>query len=282
MSMSNRHRTVNTQPFSDRHWTLYHRTEDWDFGMTFIRNTISALAVCTAIFGFGCAQTASAACINPPGFMSVETQPVQLQDPNWQAKLNELEASVALADLSRVRTVFIGDSITEAWPPELFQHFYGTRAALNLGVRGDNTQGLLWRIPRMPLGTRLKPQTVVLLIGTNDLWTGAVPSNIAAGVSEVLVALRQRLPTAKILLIELLPRGVEPSDPLRAIITATNKLLDACAAPGIEVVNPGPLLLDGRGFLTNDVAYDGLHPSWLGYSMLGTAIEPTMKRLIGD
>jgi hypothetical protein len=42
------------------------------------------------------------------------------------------------------------------------------------------------------------------------------------------------------------------------------------------------LLLDSNGRLTKDFAYDFLHPSWLGYAILGAALEPDVRRLLGE
>ena len=218
----------------------------------------------------------------PPGLQAVEIVPTKLQDPNWQARADALDAVIARTDLTKVRTLFLGDSITEAWPDEIFQHFYGTRAAFNLGVRGDNTQGMLWRLNRLPLGTTLKPKLIVLLLGTNNLYPGVNIDNVVAGMAAVLTELRNRVPGVRILMLDVLPRGVAPSDPFRTQVQSLNHALEACSAPGIDIVNPGPILLDGRGFLNTNVAYDGLHPSWLGYAMLGAALEPTMKHEVGD
>jgi beta-glucosidase len=227
-------------------------------------------------------HAALAACVVPPGLQAAEIIPTQLPDPNWQARVDALDATMARTDLTKVQTLFLGDSITEAWPDEIFHHFYGTRAAFNLGVRGDSTQGMLWRLNRLPLGTTLRPKLIVLLLGTNNLFPRVNISNVVAGMAAVLDELRVKLPNTRILVLDVLPRGVAPSDPFREMVGTLNQALSACAAPGIQIVNPGPILLDGRGFLPANVSYDGLHPSWLGYAMLGAALEPTMKQIIGD
>ena len=217
---------------------------------------------------------------SPPGLM--DTQPVPLDDPLWRDRAAQLDRQVASTDMSRVRVVFLGDSITEGWEPVIFQHFNGNRNALNLGVRGDRTANMLWRLPHYPFGSSLRPQLIVLLTGTNNLWPGARPEDPAQGVVEIMRTLHQRSPNSRILLIGLLPRGQTPSDPLRQVAARVNQVLARCADNRtVFYVDPGPLLLDANGMLSNQISGDFLHPTWLGYAILSTAIEPAIRQLVG-
>ncbi|MDR3525209.1 MAG: GDSL-type esterase/lipase family protein [Acetobacteraceae bacterium] len=236
-----------------------------------------------AILGLVCllSPLAKAACPVPPGALPAEAVPAPLPDPNWQARIAAIDSILGTTDLAKVHTVFLGDSITEAWAPPVFAHFNNYRAALNLGARGAGTQTLLWQMQRLPLGSKLNPSVIVLLIGTNNLWPGVQIKNVVTGISTVLAELRQRVPAAKIVLIDLLPRGESPNDPARAQVAEVNRGLAACADQTVSIVNPGPVLLDGRGYLSKDISYDGLHPSWLGYAIMGAAIEPTIRKAYG-
>jgi lysophospholipase L1-like esterase len=204
-----------------------------------------------------------------------------IAEPNWQKRQTDLEAQIASTDLSKIRTLFIGDSLTEAWEPVLFDHFYGSRAPFNFGDRGDSTQGLLWRLNRIPLGTTLKPQLIVLLIGTNNLWPGANPLNVATGITEVVRHLRTRSPQSHILLVGLLPRGETSADPFRALRIMINALLAQCSDSMVTFADPGSMLLDGTGRLTKDFSYDQLHLTWIGYAILGAGLEPYVKQALG-
>src|SRR5262245_25763087 len=45
--------------------------------------------------------------------------------------------------------LFIGDSITQGWEGAgkgVWEKFYGKRKAVNLGIGGDRTQHVLWRL----------------------------------------------------------------------------------------------------------------------------------------
>jgi beta-glucosidase len=80
-----------------------------------------------------------------------------------------------LAILERVRQgnvdlVFIGDSITHRWEEdgkEVWNNYYGTRNAVNMGFSGDRTQNVLWRLEHGEI-TGISPKLVILMIGTNN------------------------------------------------------------------------------------------------------------------
>ena len=110
---------------------------------------------------------------------------------------------IALKEGTDARFVFLGDSLTDAWQ---YQPSWTKELApykpVNLGIGGDRTQHLLWRLkhhtlPPAPLFT--------LLIGTNNInrnRTDEIVEGIAACRDEVW---RQR-PDSKILILHLLPR----------------------------------------------------------------------------
>jgi lysophospholipase L1-like esterase len=238
----------------------------------------SVLAAISILF----AGAAHAACPPPGGAPVVEAIPAPLPDPNWAARLAAVDSIVAGSDLSKVRLLFLGDSLTEAWAPPVYNHFYGYRSPLNLGVRGSGTQSLLYIMNRLPLGTRLRPEAVVLLIGTNNLWPGVPIGNVVGGIETVLAELRQKLPQARIVLIDLLPRGESPNDPARAQVAEVNQAIAACADSHVIVTDVGSPLLDGRGVYAKDISFDGLHLTWIGYAIMGTELEPAIKRALGE
>ncbi|MEJ1976572.1 MAG: GDSL-type esterase/lipase family protein [Acetobacteraceae bacterium] len=244
---------------------------------------LSRLArIATLVLATATPALAASSCPTTSGTLPVEAQPAPLADPNWKARVALLDGQIAQTNLSQVRMLFLGDSITEAWLPLLFDQFYGHRAPLNLGVRGDNTQGLLWRLARLPLGASLRPRLVVLLIGTNNLWPGVNTDNVADGIDEVVDQIRRRSPSSHILLVGLLPRGAEPSDPLREVGRAVNARIARCADEAVTFANPGSMLMDGQGRVSPQIEFDYLHPSWIGYAILAAALEPYVRQVMGD
>ncbi|EHM01949.1 GDSL-like protein [Acetobacteraceae bacterium AT-5844] len=207
--------------------------------------------------------------------------PATVPIPYWRERVEELDRVIAATDLSRIQLLFLGDSITQGWFPSLFQQFYGHRAPLNLGVGTDGTQGLLWRLNRLPLGTTLRPRLAVVLIGTNNLLF-ASPDDVALGVAENIRLIRQRSPATRILLVGLLPRGASGADPLRASIAQVNARIARCADNrSVFYAEPGPMMVDASGTMSNQIAFDYLHPTMVGYAILSAALEPQIRALLG-
>ena len=115
--------------------------------------------------------------------------------------------------------VLLGDSIFESLTgtsydepidravgvPAIFQKFYGD--SLVLAISGDQTQHLLWRMPReLPDAARAENVTFVVLIGTNNIGSGFLPHDTAAGILAVVDWLLTET-RGNVLLLALLPRG---------------------------------------------------------------------------
>jgi beta-glucosidase len=210
----------------------------------------------------------------------VETTPAPMPIPHWQERVQELEDSLARDEISAVRLLFLGDSITQSWTPRLFQQFYAHRSAFNMGVSSDTTQSLLWRLARSPLGKTLRPEVVVLMIGTNNAPNHR-PEHVAQGVAENVRLILQRSPASRVILLGLTPRGAKAQDPLRGALERINALLARCADDRqVFWADPGSMLLDGAGNLSDLMAPDRLHLSPLGYAVVAAGMEAQIRALM--
>ncbi len=218
----------------------------------------------------------------PRNPMPREAMPESIAQPDWQQRVAALDAQLPSLQLPSRRLVFIGDSITAGWDPGLFSQFYGTRAPLLMGVVGDYTQGLLDRLPRE--WGPLRPRLVVLLIGTNNTrWGGGKPEDVSLGTAEVVRLIHARSPGTRVLIVGILPTGADPSDPLRAVNAATNRLVARCAdGQTTFYVDIGRPLLDAAGQLSPEISFDMTHLTPVGYAIMAMALEPDIKRILGD
>src|SRR5262245_61129058 len=84
-----------------------------------------------------------------------------------QEFLKRIEQTKGVGDV-----IFLGDSITQGWEGQkAWQEHFGSFKPVNLGIGGDQTGHVLWRITEGHELDNLKPKAAVIMIGTNN--TGA-------------------------------------------------------------------------------------------------------------
>lgn len=184
---------------------------------------------------------------------------------------------------SNVQLAFIGDSITQGWEEagkEVWQQFYAHRNPLNLGISGDRTEHVIWRLTHGNLG-KIQPKVFVVMIGTNN--TGHLiqsPSEVAAGVHKILDILREKCPNSKVLLQAIFPRGEDVYDPARLNNVAINAYLQRMSdGQRVHYVDIGSAFLQEDGSISRDIMPDLLHLSPAGYRSWADAIEPSLQQL---
>ena len=202
--------------------------------------------------------------------------------PMWQTQVEAIAKRLPQMGRETKRMVFLGDSITASWDPVVFSQAFGTRAPLLLGVGGDTTQGLLARLPGE--WGPLRPRLAVLLIGTNNTkWGTGAPADVALGIAEVVRAIHARSSGTRVLVLGVLPTGADPGDPLRAVNAKVNALVARCADGDTTFyLDAGPALLDRTGHLAANVSFDMLHLTPYGYTLLAAALEPDVRRIMGE
>lgn len=196
----------------------------------------------------------------------------------WQ---NRHRRGLQASHRNSAQLAFVGDSITEAWceSAAFLRHFAEYRP-LNLGVAGDQTQHLLWRIENGALDD-LSPSAVISMIGVNNLGNGHAPEQTALGVAATAVTIRTKLPKAPLLLIAILPAARLATDALRRNIDRTNALIASAPLPSrTSLVQIGAALLDPDASIAPSTMEDFLHPTALGYEKLTTAIVPHLRRIL--
>lgn len=208
----------------------------------------------------------------------------------WQSSwLQQHEDSrKAAADFSP-ELVLLGDSITQGWGgpgrlvaqinKEAYQKHLARFRTVNMGISGERTQHLLWRLDHGALD-ECRPKAVSLLIGVNNLSLDS-PAAIVKGVEDVIARIKRKLPSAKIILHALFPVGRLPSDPRRILVSEVNlglknlstkhRLLWLDLTP--DLLKPDGAAREGR------MAGDSLHLGPEGYDLWGLRMEQTMSAL---
>jgi len=191
--------------------------------------------------------------------------------------LNKLGEKVDLA--------FIGDSITRRWRgegnKEVWNKYWGSYKAVNMGIGGDATQNVLWRLQNGQLDG-YQARVFVVMIGTNNCWGKKTePADVAAGVKAILDLIQAKQPQAKILLLSILPVGEKPN-PGRETRTAINTLISKFQGGPIEYLDISAKFLEPDNTISKDVMPDHLHLAPKGYEIWSEAIQDKVKGLLTE
>ena len=177
--------------------------------------------------------------------------------------------------------LFIGDSITHWWDragKEVWDQYYAPRNAVNLAISGDRTEHVLWRLENGNIDG-ISPKLAVLMIGTNNHMSS--PAEVTARDIRLIVAkLRKRLPSTKVLVLGIFPRGSGDDDRARQINMKVNALIsDIGDGKMVHYLDMESTFLSGRR-LKSALIPDGSHPGAEGYAAWAEALEPTIQRLM--
>lgn len=206
--------------------------------------------------------------------------PAPRGDQWWQNRHESMNKRVAEGN---VDLLFIGDSITQGWEgagKEAWKERFAPRKAVNLGIGGDRTEHVLWRLENGNI-KGIKPKLAVIMIGTNNSGSNT-SEEIAAGVTAIVEKLKTDLPETKILLLAIFPRGENPENKQRKVNEGANAIFAKLAdGEHVEYLDIGPKFLDAQGNLSKDIMPDLLHLNPQSYQIWADAIEPQLTKVYG-
>src|SRR6516162_9222421 len=123
--------------------------------------------------------------------------------------------------------IFIGDSITQGWEgggKKVWADNFAPLKAVNLGISGDQTGHVIWRITEGKELEPIKPKVAVIMIGTNNMG-GHTAEQIAGGVKAIVEELHKQKPDMKILVLGIFPRSANATDKIRDKVKETNAII---------------------------------------------------------
>lgn len=203
------------------------------------------------------------------------------RDANWMKRHESFNERVKKghADL-----LFIGDSITQGWEragADVWKKHYDRRNAVNLGIGGDRTQHVLWRLDHGNIDG-IKPKLAVLMIGTNNSGANS-PEEIADGIKAIVEKLRTKLPETKVLVLGIFPRGPDVNDARRKVNEGANAIAQKLAdGKHVFYLDIGPSFLADDKTLSKEIMPDLLHLSPKGYQIWADSIEARVAELMGE
>jgi lysophospholipase L1-like esterase len=184
-----------------------------------------------------------------------------------------------------VDLIFIGDSITQGWEgagKDAWEKNYAKRNAVNLGIGGDRTQHVLWRLDHGNIDG-ISPKAAVLMIGTNNSnGSDNTAEEIGTGIEGIVKKLREKLPQTKILVLAIFPRGAQPNPQREKNAKASQIAAKLADNKMVFFLDIGDKFLAADGSLPKETMPDFLHLSPQGYEIWATSIEPTLVQLMGE
>jgi platelet-activating factor acetylhydrolase IB subunit beta/gamma len=176
--------------------------------------------------------------------------------------------------------LLVGDSITIQWGDSWKKHFPDLKA-INIGIGGDKTQNVLWRLDHGGVDG-LQPKVIVLMIGNNNMFftpeTGIEPA--AKGIEMCVKNLRDKFPKTLIIVAKILPAH-QPGNRFYEDIKKTNAAFDTLKVESdtkLRVLDLWDDFVNADGTLKKDLfTSDKIHLTSLGYATYAAKLKPLLE-----
>ena len=209
-----------------------------------------------------------------------------IRSRDWAALNRYREANRANP---KADVVFMGDSITDAWPRQQAGFFPGKTYA-GRGISGQTTPQMLVRF--RPDVIALKPRVVVILAGTNDIAgnTGPMTNEEIQGNLQSMAELATAA-GIKVVFSSITPVSdyhvANPNAAPQTIqrpmarIRAINDWMKSYAAANKHTyLDYFAAMTDERGLLRTELSGDDLHPNAEGYKIMAPLAEAAIARAV--
>jgi lysophospholipase L1-like esterase len=220
---------------------------------------------------------------------AVTRNDARLRDWAELARYREANRSVTVPAAGTARVVFMGDSITDAWPQPRFGEFFPGKPYLGRGISGQTTPQMLIRF--RPDVIDLHAKAVVILAGTNDIAANTGPmtddeieGNLASMAElgkahDIKVVLSSILPVSE---YHVPPGGVPQTTrrPMSRIRAINEWMKKYAAAEGYVYLDYFPAMIDQKGLLKEEFSADDLHPNAAGYAAMAPLAEAAIRQAL--
>lgn len=192
---------------------------------------------------------------------------------------------VVEANRGPIDILLVGDSITMQWGAAWQKHF-GQYKTVNIGIGGDKTQNVLWRLDHGGVAG-LQPRLVVLLIGNNNMFFAPETGTDAAaqGIKACLENLRSKFPKAPAVVVKVFPAHA-PGNRFYEDIKKTNAAVDGLRLdrdPQVHLLDLWNEMVTADGTLKPGLFMpDNVHLTQDGgYGLFVARLKPVIEKLLG-
>lgn len=189
----------------------------------------------------------------------------------YDEKIAIFDAENEKYDDYEVDVAFLGDSLTDGYD---LKKYYPQYLTVNRGIGGDTTFGLEKRLKVSVFD--LKPKVVVMLIGANNF------DSMFNNYENILIALKDNLPSTKIVLLSLTSMGKNWAKNNQKAAYNNVKIKLFAEKYEFEFVDLySPLLNLETGEIYEEYTTDGGHLTPKGYEVFTNTLAPVLKKLLG-
>lgn len=199
------------------------------------------------------------------------------------------------ANKGTIDILLVGDSITQQWGSPLsgpkgelnaaWKKQFGQYKTVNIGIGGDKTQNVLWRLDHGGVDG-LEPKVVVLLIGNNNMFFTAETGVEAAaqGIKMCVTILREKFPKANLVTVKVFPAHA-PGVPFYEDIKKVNQALDGLKLtddPKVQLLDLTSDLINNDGTVKAELfTSDKIHLTQeAGYGLLAEKLKPSLEKVL--
>lgn len=231
----------------------------------------------------------------PPALLECDAlaaalRPLAANDARLRDWANLNRYRQANAEVTSADVVFMGDSITDAWPQPRYGAFFPGKNYIGRGISGQTTPQMLIRM--RPDVIAHKPKVVVILAGTNDIAgnTGPMTNDEITGNIESMAEIAAAN-GVKVVLSSILPTSNYHQGPNQAApqtvqrpmsrIRALNDWMKQYAEThGHVYLDYFSAMVDDKGLLRSELSGDDLHPNAAGYAIMAPLAQAAIDRAL--
>lgn len=206
-------------------------------------------------------------------FLSLSVYSQNNMNNDW-ANLNKYASENQNLTPTAKSVVFMGDSITEFWKMNDL-NFFTENSFIDRGIAGQTTPQMLLRFRQDVIN--LKPETVVILAGINDIAENTGPITIDQIMGNIISMVElAKANNIKVVLCSVLPANnfywnpkLKPAD---KVIELNLLLKNYAKANKISYVDYYNAMVDNEKCLLKKYGEDGVHPNLEGYKVMETLL----------
>jgi lysophospholipase L1-like esterase len=163
--------------------------------------------------------------------------------------------------------VMLGDSLTDRGE---WHELLGARVVANRGIAGETLSGVMARLDTV---VALKPKSVAIMLGINDLLAGEPVDTCLTRYTAIIDALQRLQPAPRIVVQSVLPVGRNVAASNEAIRLLNTQLSSLCIARNCEFLDLFPAFVAGDGFINSELTTDGVHLNGRGYVLWASRLK---------